>query len=439
MRAIGKGAEAAKKFCGLMDMPAPPRPSAYHRHNKALLKAAKTVAEETMADGASEIRGNNEGISQCSVSCDGTWQKRGYSSLNGCVTVISMQTGKCLDIDIQSKVCHGCQRINKTTDPEEKRVLEADHIGKCKANFKGSASSMEPTGVKNIFARSEDKHKLQYTEYFGDGDSKAFGEVENTYEAKGVTVVKKECVGHVQKRVGTALRKLKKETKGLGGKGKLTNAMIDRLQNYYGIAVRSNIGNKENMKKAIHAAFFHCASSKDNNYHVHCPDGPQSWCKFKKDKANSTNEYKAGPGLPKDVLKVVKPVFERLSEDSLLDKCLDGKTQNQNESLNGVIWDNLPKTVFVGSDTLHLGIYNAVATFNIGCQASLNILKEAGIEPGKFCTKEMRCTDLVRVQKANYKAKEEIKVRRKIIRAARKHRSDKAEEKEGVTYAPGSF
>ena len=194
MRAIGKGAAAAKKFCGLMDMPAPPKPSAYHRHNKALLKAAKTVAEETMADGASEIRGNNEGISQCSVSCDGTWQKRGYSSLNGCVTVLSMETGKCLDIEILSKVCHGCQRINKTIDPEERRVLEADHIGKCKANFKGSASSMEPTGVKNIFERSEDKHKLQYTEYFGDGDSKAFGEMENTYEANGVTVVKKEWV-----------------------------------------------------------------------------------------------------------------------------------------------------------------------------------------------------------------------------------------------------
>ena len=75
MRAIGKGAEAAKKFCGLMVMPAPPRPSAYHCHNKVILKAAKMVAEETMADSASEIHGNNEGISQCSVSCDGKWQK----------------------------------------------------------------------------------------------------------------------------------------------------------------------------------------------------------------------------------------------------------------------------------------------------------------------------------------------------------------------------
>ena len=31
----------------------------------------------------------------------------------------------------------------------------------------------------------------------------------------------KECVGHVQKRVGTRLRKLKIDVKGLGGKGKL--------------------------------------------------------------------------------------------------------------------------------------------------------------------------------------------------------------------------
>ena len=69
------------------------------------------------------------------------------------------------------------------------------------------------------------------------------------YSEENVEVVKKECVGHVQKQVGTALLKLKKENKGLGGKGKLTDALIDRLQNYYGIAIRSNVGNLEAMKK----------------------------------------------------------------------------------------------------------------------------------------------------------------------------------------------
>ena len=71
---------------------------------------------------------------------------------------------------------------------------------------------------------------------------------------------KKECVGHVQKRVGTALRKLKKENKGIGGKGKLTDATIDKLQNYYGIATRSNSADLEAMKSAIYASLFHCAS-----------------------------------------------------------------------------------------------------------------------------------------------------------------------------------
>ena len=53
---------------------------------------------------------------------------------------------------------------------------------------------------------------------------------------KRIKVTKFECIGHVQKRVGTALRKVRKEKK-LGGKGKLTDKMIDRLQNYYGVAV----------------------------------------------------------------------------------------------------------------------------------------------------------------------------------------------------------
>ena len=99
---------------------------------------------------------------------------------------------------------------------------------------------METEGIKRIIGRSEKTRKLQYTGYFGDGDSKAYNEVENAY--KNIHVEKKECAGHVQERVGTALRKLKKETKGIGGTGTLTDSLIDKLQNYCGIALRSNSG-----------------------------------------------------------------------------------------------------------------------------------------------------------------------------------------------------
>ena len=67
--------------------------------------------------------------------------------------------------------------------------------------------------------------------------------------------------------MGTALRKLKKRKKSLWGKGRLTERMIDKMQNYYGIAIRSNIGNIDKMKKAILAVLFHCASSKEKQYH----------------------------------------------------------------------------------------------------------------------------------------------------------------------------
>ena len=405
MRSIGQGAS----FCGVMNMPPPPKPNAYQGHNKALMKGAKTVAEETMNSAASEIHHlsdeENE-ITKCGVSCDGTWQRRGHSSMNGCVTVISMETGKCLDVEVLSKVCQGCQRHETKEDSQEKRLWQADHQGKCKANYKGSAPAMEVEGVKRIFERTEEKHKLFYTEYFGDGDSKGFNKVENTYRDKGVTITKKECVGHVQKRVGTALRKLKKEKKGLGGKGKLTDAMIDRLQNYYGIAIRSNVGDLAQMKKAIHASLFHCASSEQRNLHLHCPEGPNSWCRFNKNRVNQANIYKPGPGLPLNVIAELKPVYKRLSEDDLLARCLDGKTQNQNESLNGMIWERVPKDVFIGSETLQLGVYDAVAHFNIGSQAAVNILHRLGLEPGEFCLQQ-KMADNLRIQNGNVKATEE--------------------------------
>lgn len=93
---------------------------------------------------------------------------------------------------------------------------------------------------------------MQYTEYFGDGDSKAYLEVQDCY---------KNIVGYVQKHVGTALRKLKKEHRGIGSKGKLTNSMINELQKYDGNSIQSNSEDLSGMRSAIHASPFHCISS----------------------------------------------------------------------------------------------------------------------------------------------------------------------------------
>jgi len=93
--------------------------------------------------------------------------------------------------------------------------------------------------------------------------------------------MKLDCVGHVQKRVGARLRNLKKVTgnkklldgKTLGGKGNLTLKEIDKLQVYYGLAVRRNVGNVAKMKQDISAILRHRLSTDENPNHSLCPDG----------------------------------------------------------------------------------------------------------------------------------------------------------------------
>ena len=124
---------------------------------------------------------------------------------------------------------------------------------------------MEAEGAKRVFERSIKKHKLRYVEFLGDGDTKSYVNVKDTV----IEIKKLECDGHYQKRVGTRLQNLekKKKEKGLGGRGRLTDATIDRPQNYAGVAIWQNVGDLKSMKSSFLASLFHVLSNKDNSYH----------------------------------------------------------------------------------------------------------------------------------------------------------------------------
>ena len=128
----------------------------------------------------------------------------------------------------------------------------------------------------------------------------------------------------------------------------MPDATIDRLQNFFGVAIRQNTGDLVAMKSAALATLFYVTSSKINNWHYpHYPTGASCWFKFNSDKVNSTNTYKPGSGFPLEVVYKIRPVFENFTKDDELQKCLHGKTQNVNESFNGKIWNRMPKTKFV--------------------------------------------------------------------------------------------
>ena len=199
---------------------------------------------------------------------------------------------------------------------------------------------MEASAAVEMFGRSVENLKLKYTTFVGDGDSSCFGRVKEAMAAKfgnKYPVVKEECVGHMQKRMGTALRKYKKDMKrrkladgkGVQGRGRLTDKRIDRIQNYYGNAIRDNCGNLQGMKNSIRAIQYHMIKNEDmslEEQHRYCPKGKDTWCKLWADKENNTITYNNSKRLPGVFMKELDPIFERLSDNSLLSRCLQGLT-----------------------------------------------------------------------------------------------------------------
>ncbi|KZC10036.1 hypothetical protein WN55_01787 [Dufourea novaeangliae] len=104
-----------------------------------------------------------------------------------------------------------------------------------------------------MFQRSEKLFGVKYCNYVGDGDTKTFKAIlDKQPYGEDFKIIKSECVIHVEKRMGSRLRNIKKTAK-LGGKGKLTDALIKKLTKYYGLAIRRNFNSVEDMKKAIMA------------------------------------------------------------------------------------------------------------------------------------------------------------------------------------------
>ena len=116
------------------------------------------------------------------------------------------------------------------------------------------------------------------------------------------------------KRVGKRRRYLKKGGRRLGGRGKLTDAVIDKLQNYYGLAVRQHKDDLDGMKHDIIASLYHVASSDEKPQHEKCPKGKDSWCKYWKCKAEGTAYKHKCKGLSAEIINAVLPIYEDLAQ-----------------------------------------------------------------------------------------------------------------------------
>ena len=110
------------------------------------------------------------------------------------------------------KYCHEC-KLHEPLDHSSTAYQDwwQGHKDKCSMNFEGSSASMECEGARIMWRRSEQDLQLRYTCVIADGDVKTHNALVEDDPYNGVPIVKHDCVGHVQKRMGSHLRKHRKE------------------------------------------------------------------------------------------------------------------------------------------------------------------------------------------------------------------------------------
>ncbi|XP_077509270.1 uncharacterized protein LOC144120579 [Amblyomma americanum] len=365
---------------------------------------------------------------------DGTWQKRGHKRHNGVGTTISVDTGLCLDFEVLTNYCHGCSS-HKALGDEEDEVWKAFHSPVCEKNVECSSHAMETEAALRIWSRTQ-SYNMRFTTFLSDGDSKAYAAVSDAQVYGPKAVTKEDCTDHVSKRLGTALRKLKTP---LPRGQKLGEKAIQKLQNYYQIAITSNRGSVRGMYCAIWASYLHSCSSNGASSHRFCPDGNESWCRQKRAQALGEPAPDHTPLLTKAQGKAVLPIYKRLTDSKLLTRCLRGKTQNAAESLNSKIWMLCPKSRFASRTAVETATAIAVLWFNRGHSSFEKVLEELGILPSKQLVRLSLESDQSRVKKMSSKLTAEAKShRRSKVKRARTEDSIR-KNREGQTYAAKEF
>ena len=203
-------------------------------------------------------------------------------------------------------------------------------------------------------------------EVVADGDSKTFAELTKWKPyGEGNPVVKHECVGHVQKRMTNRIEAPKK-SKPKDENGELikigvTKEVVARFQKYFGKTICGHKGDPEGMKDAIMAIYYH---SLETPQHHLFPRGTHSWCKHQRALAKGEEPPQPHSTIPNKAASLFLNVFQKLSDPALIERCLLGASQNQNESFNSLIWNRCPKTEFCSSTVVSIAVDLGVMTYN---------------------------------------------------------------------------
>lgn len=456
--AIGKGHAALETFSMILGMPTMDKKTfsknveVLSKNNVEIktnvLKASRDLARKAHLELNPLLK--KDDVIDISVSYDGSWQKRGHTSLYGIGAVIDTVTGLVLDYEVLSKYCPEC--VSATRDLGEKstefQIWFEGHKASCQNNFHGSSASMEMNAALVIWKRSIEANKMRYITILSDGDAKTHQYLnENKVYGSKISIMKEECINHVSKRLGTSLRNKITECRAKGitisgrKRGSLKDTTVVKLQNFYRKAIKDNAPDIDKMKTAIFASLYHCKSTDKRPQHNKCPTGESSWCFYQRAKACDEvpqSHNAMSTQLAEDVVAQILPIYQRLASDELLRRCVSAKTQNANETLHSCIWKKCPKEIFVSKKRLELSVTAAVSEFNLGCTESLKLMsKDAPVSCNSIAIAQKKDT---RREKQKIRRSSETYKKPALKRKIQKLASDaKKVKKEGITYGAGLF
>lgn len=220
---IGSGRSSMETFFATLGMHVMSNTTYYFQLNCILEKSVQ-LKSVTLAKSRKIVRETYENLYSLEpdqiidliASFDGSWHKRGHTSLYGIGCVIDVITGLVVYYEILSKYCHMC--VNTANDlgedsPEFYIWYQGHKKFECCKNYEGSSNSMEVAAASIMWKRSVAQSKFRYRTIVSDGDSKAFNHLTQEKVYGDIELEREQCINHVKKRLTTALKEEVKRAK----------------------------------------------------------------------------------------------------------------------------------------------------------------------------------------------------------------------------------
>ena len=195
------------------------------------------------------------------------------------------------------------------------------------------------------------------------------------------------------------------------------------------------------MKQRVFAVLFHLTSTDRTPRHIHCPPGEKSWCFWKRAEAKkeTPGSYKDHETVPNEVGKTMVPIFQRLTDFELLQRCRRNRTQNPNESLHNFIWQYCLKIQYAGRYSVEGATCMAICQFSLGATFREMLCRFVGIDLGYYLIQGSLQKSSERLKKAEEKSSDERKKRRKMLKFKNITKIQRTIANEGPPYKASDF